>query len=234
MTDVSDLRFYAQPFTDAEGSWPDDVRKRMKRRSQQAVMRHLGVFGMMRFAYHFARAHRRTKQLDLSALRARGLNNQRFIDTQLEYLAFFIALKHIVGADRAVEITKDVMDASSHEPMRLCLPEPDNVRALGDPFRVMAQYMAAMPEAGAKGGSHEMAVVEDSDDAFQFNVSWCVWLELARAADVPEACIPNCHADELVFPDYFDDLDITYKRTQTLACGGTCCDFRFERKPNAV
>ena len=33
-----------------------------------------------------------------------------------------------------------------------------------------------------------------------------------------------------VFRDYFKDLGIEYKRTQTLACGGTCCDFRFERE----
>jgi hypothetical protein len=94
----------------------------------------------------------------------------------------------------------------------------------------MSEYMRAMPDASEAGGSHRMEIVEDSGDAFQFDVSWCVWLELARAAGVPEACIPNCHADQLVFPEYFDALGIRYERTQTLACGGTCCDFRFERK----
>lgn len=36
----------------------------------------------------------------------------------------------------------------------------------------MREYLRAMPEASAEGGSHEMEVVEDDDDAFQFNVSW--------------------------------------------------------------
>ena len=85
-----------------------------------------------------------------------------------------------------------------------------------------------MPPACAAGGCHEMAVTEDNERAFQFDVSWCVWLELARAMGIPEACIPNCHADDLVFPDYFGALGIRYQRTQTLASGGSCCDFRFE------
>jgi len=227
---VSDLRFYARPFSDAESSWPDDVRRRMKKRAQRAVMKRLGFWNMPRFAYHFARAHKQTQAMDLSEFRARGLTNQRFIDTQLEYLAFFMALKRLVGTERAIEIAKEVMDASSHEPMLLCLPEPDNVRAIGNPFEVMTKYMSAMPDASAEGGSHTMEITEDSEDAFQFDVSWCVWLELARAAEVPEACIPNCHADDLVFPEYFDALGIRYHSTQTLACGGTCCDFRFERQ----
>ena len=227
---ISDLRFYGRPFSEAESSWPDDVRARMQKRSKAVVLRRLGWWRMPGFAFRFARAHRRTRQIDLTPFRERGLDDQRFIDTQLEYLAFFIALQEMVGTEEAIDISKDVMDAASHEPMLLCLPEPDNVRAIGDPFEVFAEYFRAMPQASREGGCHELELTEDTDDAVQFDVSWCVWLELARAADVPEACIPNCHADQLVFPDYFGDLGIEYKRTNTLACGGGCCDFRFERK----
>ena len=68
------------------------------------------------------------------------------------------------------------------------------------------------------------------EEAFQFDVSWCVWLELARLMDVPEACIPNCYADDLVFPEYFAQFGIRYRRTGTLAMGSSCCDFHFERE----
>jgi hypothetical protein len=230
---VSDLRFYGQPFTDAEGSWPDDVRRRMKRRSQKVVIRRLGLWRMPSFFWKFRRAHKRMRSLDLTPFRERGLTNQRFIDTQLEYLAFFIAVQELVGREEAVSISREVMQESAYEPMLLCLPEQEDVRAIGEPFDVMAEYLRAMPDAGLRGGSHEMDVHEDSSAAFQFNVRWCVWLELARAAGVPQACIANCHADDLVFPDYFDALGIKYRRTQTLACGGTCCDFRFERNPDS-
>ncbi len=231
--DVKDLRFYARPFSEAESSWPRDVRARMKRRSMDVVRRRLGVLQLLKFGVAFARARSFTRTIDLTEFRARGLDDQTFIDTQLDYLAFFIALKHTVGLDAAVEISWEVMDAASLEPMLLCLPEPDNVRACGEPFEVMTEYMRALPEASEISGCHEMAITEDSDDALQFDVSWCVWLELARAAGVPEACIANCHADNIAFPDYFADLGMTYRRTQTLACGGTCCDFRFERGDTA-
>lgn len=38
----SDLRFYRRPFTDAEASWPEDLRQRMKKRSQRVVLERLG------------------------------------------------------------------------------------------------------------------------------------------------------------------------------------------------
>ncbi len=128
------------------------------------------------------------------------------------------------------------MDKTAREALLLCLPQPDRVRALHQtPFEVMRTYMRAMPSACQAGGCHQMDIAEDTPDAFQFNVTWCVWLELARAMEVPEACIPNCYSDDLVFPEYFSAMDITYRRTQTLASGGRCCDFRFEKnKTNAL
>jgi hypothetical protein len=86
-----------------------------------------------------------------------------------------------------------------------------------------------MARASVAGGCNQMAVEDDGNDAFQMNVTWCVWLELAERMGIPDGCKPNCYADDLVFPEYFGDLGIDYSRTQTLACGGDCCDFRFER-----
>lgn len=227
--ELSALRFYGRPFSEAESSWPAPVRRRMKRRSFAVVFKRLRLGQLLRFGGRFAKAKAEVQRIDLAPFRERGLTDQRFIDTQLEYLAFFIALRDLVGVEEAVDICRQVMEEASYEPMLLCLPEPEAVRALGDPFEVMSAYLRAMPAASAAGGCHAMAVVEESAEAFQFDVSWCVWLELARAAGAPEACIPNCHADQLVFPDYFSALGMRYRRTQTLACGGTCCDFRFER-----
>jgi len=47
--------------------------------------------------------------------------------------------------------------------------------------------------------------------------------------DVPEACLANCYADDLVYPDYFKSLGIKYSREGTLAQGKKCCDIRFEK-----
>jgi hypothetical protein len=41
--DVQDLRFYGRPFSDAEGSWPRDVKRRMNKKAMMVVAGHLGI-----------------------------------------------------------------------------------------------------------------------------------------------------------------------------------------------
>ena len=226
---VETLRFYGRPFSDAEGSWPEDVRRRMSQKARTIVAGRLSPFQQLWFLWRFICAWRRARGIDLTKFRKRGLNNERFIKTQLTYLACFVALRDVTNTERAIEIANDVMENTAREPLLLCLPPQDDVRAAGAPFEVFRQYLRAIPAAARTGGCHEMEISEDTPDTFQFDVTWCVWLELARAMGVPEACLPNCYSDDLVFPDYFGALGIKYKRTQTLAGGGRCCDFRFER-----
>ncbi len=208
---------------------PDSVKKALRKAGKAVVMRHLGGVQKVRLLFGFLRHKRRAARLDLSEFRARGLVNQPFIDQQLEYLAMFAALADILGSEKTIAIMKEVMDESATEALLLCLPKPENVRQFEDPFAVFRDYVRAMPPAACTAGCHEITVTEDTDEAIQFDVSWCVWLELARAMDIQEACIPNCYSDDLAFPDYFSRFGVRYGRTQTLAKGGCKCDFRFER-----
>ena len=41
---VDTLRFYGHPFSDAEGSWPKDVKRRMNKKVRKTVAAHLGPF----------------------------------------------------------------------------------------------------------------------------------------------------------------------------------------------
>jgi len=225
---VSDLRGYNVAFSDAEAAWSPEVKKTLNRKGKAVVMRHLSFAQKCRFVFAFMRAKTQARRLDLSAVRARGLNNEAFIAQQIEYVSLFKALVAVLDRDRAVAICKEIMDETA-EALLLCLPEVDAVRSLGDPMEVFRDYLRVFPDAAHRGGCHGMTIAEDQANAFQFNVEWCVWLELAKALGEPDACIPNCYADDLVFPDYFESLGIQYKRTKTLACGGNCCDFRFER-----
>lgn len=227
---VRDLRHYGAAFSDAESAWPDDVKRRMRKRGNAVVMRNLGPLQKLRFAVAFFRARRRSRKLDLEDLRAKGMTNEAFLDQQLEYVSAFAGLAEVLGTERAVEVMKQVMDETAREPLLLCLPEPEKVRLIGDDaLAVMSEYLECVPESAEKAGCNTIRISENSADAFQFDVSWCVWLELAERMGVPDACRPNCYADDLVFPGYFAALGIDYKRTNTLACGGSCCDFRFER-----
>ena len=227
---IQDLRNYGAAFSAAEAAWPPEVKARLRRRSQAVVMRKLSVFQKLRFLGAFLRWRRRASRLDLSDLRARGMRDEAFLSQQLEYLAMFATLAELFDAQSAVAIMKEVMDEAAYEPMMMCLPEPAQVRQLEDPpLAVFRDYIDAMAKASVKAGCNEMRVIdlEDAPGAFELNVTWCVWLELAERMGLPEACQPNCYADDLVFPEYFDALGVRYSRTQTLACGGSCCDFRF-------
>ncbi|HJU84658.1 MAG TPA: L-2-amino-thiazoline-4-carboxylic acid hydrolase [Holophagaceae bacterium] len=197
------------------------------------VMDHLGLLERFRFFWAFIWTKRRAAALDLSELEARGMRNRVFLDQQLEYLAMFAALNEVVGETRALQITIALMDATAKEALLLCLPDPDEVRRLGDPMEVFRNYFRPAPDVARCAGCNDLEIIEDRPGAFQFNVTWCVWLWLAERMGVPQACIPNCYSDDLAFPEYFASLGIEYRRTGTLAKGQSCCDFRFQAMKDA-
>lgn len=158
------------------------------------------------------------------------MRNEAFLAQQVQYVALFSSVARLVGTPRAIAILQEVMDVTARELLLLCLPEPELLRASGDPLSAFAAYSRGVPAVSAAAGCHEVVIAEDSPDAFEMQMTWCVWLELARALGVPDACLPNCYSDQLVFPDYMASLGIDYTRTQTLAGGGSCCNFRFARQ----
>lgn len=227
---VEDLAQYNKGFSEAEGSWTPETKAKMKREGMRVILSHIPWLARPRFLALFVQGKRKAGALELEDLRARGLSHEGFLRQQLEYLAVFWALAHLYDTERAVAIMKEVMDVSAREPLLACLPRPENVRAVGEPIEVFRDYFRVVPEAAERAGCNEITVSEDEPGIIEFRVSWCVWLELAERMGIPQACQPNCYSDDLVFPEYFAELGIEYGRTQTLACGGTCCDFRFQRK----
>lgn len=226
---VGDLRNYGIAASDAESLWPREVKERMARGARGVIMAHLKPMQRLRFLIAMVKARRKARSIDLSDLRARGMTNERFLAQQTEYLVAFTALAQVLGTQEAVSVMNAVMRETAREPMLLCLPPLEDVKRFPDAMEVFREYMRAMVEATPKAGCQAMTVAEDGPDAFQFDVTWCVWLELARKFGVPDACKCNCYADDLVFPDYFEELGIRYRRTGTLAYGQNRCDFRFER-----
>jgi L-2-amino-thiazoline-4-carboxylic acid hydrolase len=228
--DVSHLRNYGVAFSDAEATWPAELKAEMRRKAKNVVLGHLSGWQKLQFGFLFLSEQHRCKSVDLSAIRARGMHNEAFLAQQVQYIAVFSSVARLVGTSRAVTILQEVMDVTAREALLLCLPEPELLRETGDPLAAFAAYSRGVPAVSSAAGCHEVVIAEDTDDAFEMRMTWCVWLELARALDVPDACLPNCYSDQLVFPDFMSALGIDYTRTQTLASGGTCCNFRFARQ----
>ncbi|MFA6977733.1 MAG: L-2-amino-thiazoline-4-carboxylic acid hydrolase [Ignavibacteriaceae bacterium] len=229
MMDVTNLRGYGIAGSDAEANWSQAFKAKLKKTSQKVVMKHLNLKQKFQVLYWFAKEKKRSAALDLSDIRAKGMKNDIFIKQQLEYLSIFSTLKIVVGLDSALNIMYAVMDATAEEALLLSLPEVEAIRNMGEPFEVLRSYSAVFPETAKKAGCHEGVITEEKQNSFQFDIHYCVWLELAKKMNVPEACIPNCYADDLAYPKYFESLGIKYTRTGTLAKGNACCDLRFEK-----
>jgi hypothetical protein len=69
----------------------------------------------------------------------------------------------------------------------------------------------------------------ETGKAIGINVTYCAFCEIPRLCGIVEACEPGCYSDEVVFPGHLEPLGIRFLRTKTLARGGDCCDFRWER-----
>jgi len=98
-----------------------------------------------------------------------------------------------------------------------------------DPFKACRDYYMAFWLAEKNAGLHDYEIGEDSDEAFAFNVKYCAFCEIPRLCGIVEACEPSCYSDEVFYPGYLEPLGMRFVRTKTLARGGDCCDFRFEK-----
>ncbi len=226
--EVKKTRGYGLAASDVEGSWSPALKSKMKKVAFKTIMKQITFIQQVQLLIWFNKEKKRAGKQDLSDLHARGMTNQAFIKQQLEYIALFSALVKITGNDMAMKIMYSVMDATA-DVLMVYLPEKEDVRRYGDPIAFFSKYLAVFPDASTTAGCHEVQITEDSENALQFDITWCVWLELARKMGIPEACNPNCYADDLVYPGYFKSIGIKYYRTGTLAEGNKCCDFRFER-----
>ena len=76
-------------------------------------------------------------------------------------------------------------------------------------------------------------VVEQSHDAFAFNVTRCAYAEFYQALGEPElGFLLVCTADFATAEGFGPDVELT--RTQTIMQGASHCDFRYRRDPGAA
>lgn len=227
--EIEKVKGYGLAMSDLEGAWDPAFKAKLKKTSQKIILKQLSLYQKLKLFYWFGKEKRKAMGLKLSDIYAKGMRNKSFINQQLEYLAMFSALVKTLDKERALNIICSVMDATATEALLQSTPDAEVVRSFGDPMTFCSKYFEVLPEVSRKAGCHDMSISENSSDCFQFEVHWCVWYELAKKMGIPEACIPNCYADDVAYPEYFEKFGIRYSRQQTLARGGRCCDFRFER-----
>jgi hypothetical protein len=226
---IENTRGYGVALSDLEGSWDTAFKSKIRKISMKIIMKQVSFFQKIQLLFYFYKEKQKAKNIDLSDIKLKGLTNTSFINQQLEYISLFSALVKVLNKDKALKIMYSVMDATAREAFSLSSPTIEEVKQFGDSMEFFRKYFFAFCEASTKAGCHDMIISENTINCIQIDIKWCVWYELAKKMDVPEACIPNCYADDLYYPDYFKSFGIKYSRKGTLANGNKYCDCRFER-----
>ncbi|TYO65237.1 2-amino-thiazoline-4-carboxylic acid hydrolase [Bradyrhizobium hipponense] len=119
-------------------------------------------------------------------------------------------------------------------------------KALGDLYRGFGEeFWKAKNEANlgkavssafktyARDDALAYDVIEQSHDAFDFNVTRCAYAEFYKALGEPElGFLLVCTADFATADGFGPDVELT--RTQTIMQGADHCDFRYRRNPGAA
>jgi hypothetical protein len=114
-------------------------------------------------------------------------------------------------------------------------------RALGDVYRRygeefwrtkneknLGKIMASAFTTFARGDALDYRVIEQSQDAYEIDVTGCRYAEFYKELDEPElGFLLVCSADFSTAEGYDPDIKLT--RTQTIMQGASHCDFRYKR-----
>jgi hypothetical protein len=226
---VEELKNYGRSYADTMPHLPPAVQKGIRKASSRVVRRHMGLLGSLRLLLLARRERKWFEAIDLTPVKQRGLASEPFIQFMIQNTAMFSAMKEMAGTEKARDIFYGIMDQASPLMNEAILPSGKELEGAEDSLKTFRDYLVAFFEAEKKDGLHDYDIVEDSDEAIAISVKYCAFCEIPRLCGVVEACDPNCYGDEVFFPGYLEPLGIRFVRTKTLARGGDCCDFRFEK-----
>ena len=223
------LKNYGKSYAEMLPCLPRAVRKRIHRAASRKIRRRLGIWGSLRLLVVARRRERQFQAVDLTPVRERGLVSEDFIREMIRNAALFSAMEERVGQGEARAVFHEIMDEVSRPMNEAILPSAEDLGDDEDAYQAFRDYFLAFFEAEKRDGLHAYEVVEDSEKAIAINVTYCAFCEIPRLLGVVEACDPSCYSDEVFFPGYLEPVGIRFARTKTLARGGDCCDFRFEK-----
>ncbi|MBW2489754.1 MAG: L-2-amino-thiazoline-4-carboxylic acid hydrolase [Deltaproteobacteria bacterium] len=224
-----DLKNYGKSLLEMMGSMPQEIQQEISDTGFSIMKKYLHSVDLTRFAASMDMEREKMLKKNLSIVSEKGLNSKEFIHQQIDWSASFITASKIIGREKALSVFREITEKTYPKLFFTLFPTPEDLNAFDDPFMAFKEWFLVMMEANKNVGLFDYKIVKDTEDAFQMDCFWCVWHETYKQLGAKDACIPVCHADDAFYPDYFQQTDIKYKRTQTLGWGEDRCDFRFER-----
>ncbi len=130
------------------------------------------------------------------------------------------ALQKELGSERANDLVRQALG--------------DLYRRYGEEFwrkkneKNLGKTMAAGFATFARDNALEYRVIEQSNDAFEFDVTACRYAEFYRELGEPElGFLLVCSLDFAMAEGFGADVELT--RTQTIMQGASSCNFRYRR-----
>ena len=134
-------------------------------------------------------------------------------------------LTELIGRDEALELLTEIVSEGGVLKLRESVPRLERARfdtmAPDEQKRFLKDIMGQFPNA-------EVGEVELTKSTFRYEITGCKFVDLTRRAGRPELAPLFCSGDGVYFDRHLPE--VAFERTQTLAEGGTCCDFRFRWK----
>lgn len=143
--------------------------------------------------------------------------------------AMFCALSKVTDNSKAMEIMKEITDATAYTSAMTELPKPEEFAACKDGFTAFKEYIMEMFRVSEKAGIHEYVIHEDTEDCLEFDITYCAIYEYMRKIAPNEACIANCYGDDILFPQLCPQVGACFKREGNMAGGFKACNTRYER-----
>lgn len=156
------------------------------------------------------------EQVPPDTLNEIGVLKRREIEARI--LAPLInALAAEFGRDRVIEIAERVIVEIARQQGRALAAQAGG-RSL--------THFAGSKDAWVKGGALETEVLQQTDTAYDFNVTRCRYAEMYRALGIPElGTVLSCGRDFALGEGFNPALKLI--RTQTIMEGAPVCDFRY-------
>jgi hypothetical protein len=231
--DVKDLKNYGADVATTLASLPQAIWGKMEALAGRVALKRFGLLKILQLPGLIKEEEAKIRAVDPAAFRARGLDKDELLPRIITQVAAFAAVARLAGTDKAVSVFEEITREVGAELWAAQLPPPDDFKRCGDGFGAFRAYFDAMMAANRRVGVLDYEVVEDGPDAVQYDVTSCVFCELAERLGYRDAARHLCLADDVYFPVAGRELGLCFVRKGTLARGDQCCDFRFERAPEA-
>ncbi len=204
--------------------------KEAKRTALSIIRKRIGVPKMLTL---FVNLRKEQKRISRIPFPVKGpIKNETIEMLQKSFsrkIAMFCALAKVTDKEKAMEIMKEITDATAYLSAMTELPSAEDFYACGDAFIAFKAYILEMFRIGKKAGVHDYVILENTDNCLEFDITYCAIYEYMKQIGPKEACISNCYGDEVLFPKICPTIGAAFSRKCNMAEGCSCCHTKFER-----